>query len=185
MKILIAEDDVVARTLLTRTLNQHHYEVVAVTDGRQAWEKLKQEYFPVLISDWMMPEMDGLELCRAVRRAPGDAYTYILMLTALSGRTNYLEAMKAGADDFLNKPVDEEQLLARLHVAERILGLRQHVKYLEGLLPICSYCKKIRDEHNAWEQIEKYIAPRSGAKFSHTICPECYEKVVKPQLKGI
>ena len=185
MKILVAEDEMIARLVLTSALEKHQHEVVVTQNGREAWEKFQQEHFPVLISDWMMPEMDGLQLCRAARAVTRDAYTYIVMLTSMSGKANYLEAMKAGADDFMNKPFDEEQLLARLHVAERILGLRQHVKHLEGLLPICAYCKKIRDESNTWQQVERYIGPRSEAKFTHTICPECYETIIKPQLKDV
>lgn len=182
MKILIAEDEVVARTVLSRALNRLEHEIVATRDGVQAWAAFQKDYFPVLLTDWVMPEMDGLELTRTVRRVHRDQYTYIIMLTSLSGRANYLEAMQAGVDDFLNKPFDEEHLVTRLHVAERVLGLRQHVKTLEGLLPICAYCKKIRDEKNQWQPIERYIAPRSEARFSHSVCPECYEKVIKPQL---
>jgi PleD family two-component response regulator len=98
------------------------------------------------------------------------------LLTILGGKTNYLEAMNAGADDFITKPFDSEQLAARLHVAERILGLRKHVTQLEGLLPICACCKKIRDEQSHWQQIETYVEQHSQARFSHSICPECAEK---------
>ncbi|MBI4641265.1 MAG: response regulator, partial [Candidatus Tectomicrobia bacterium] len=87
------------------------------------------------------------------------------------------------ADDFITKPFDEDQLAARLRVAERILGLQEEVKQLEGLLPICSYCKKIRDESDTWVQIEHYIATRTDAFFSHGICPECLETRVKPELE--
>lgn len=185
MKILIAEDDAVARFILVGTLKKHHHELVVALNGEEALSEFRKNYFPVVISDWMMPEMNGLDLCRAIRRVSRDKYSYVLILTSLSGKANYLEAMEAGADDFMNKPFDEEQLVARLRVAERILGLREHVKRLEGMLPICAYCKKIRDEKNSWQQIERYITPRTQAQFSHTICPECYEKVIKPQLKDV
>lgn len=181
VKILIAEDDVVARMVLMGALKKLNHEMTVTQNRNQAWKAFQTSYFPVVISDWMMPELDGLQLARAIRRVHRDNYTYIIMLTALSGKTNYLEAMKAGADDFITKPFDEEQLAARLHVAERILGLLQHVKHLEGLLPICMYCKKIRDEGNQWQQIDHYISLRSEAKFSHSICPECFQSVVKKQ----
>jgi sigma-B regulation protein RsbU (phosphoserine phosphatase) len=184
MKILIAEDDAVSRRRLEMTLTKQGHEVRSVPDGLEAWEIWKQEEIPVVISDWIMPGADGLALCRMIRGMHRGHYTYVVMLTSLEGKTNYLEAMEAGADDFLNKPFDEEQLAARLKVAERILGLRQHVNRLEGLLPICSYCKKIRDEQNTWKQMESYISRRSEARFSHSICPECFEKVVRPQLEA-
>jgi phosphoserine phosphatase RsbU/P len=90
--------------------------------------------------------------------------------------------MEAGADDFITKPVDIEELHARLKVADRILGLRRHMQQLEGLLPICSYCKRIRDQAEQWQSIERYLEKRSEAQFSHGICPDCYSKVVQPQL---
>ncbi len=92
--------------------------------------------------------------------------------------------MEAGADDFITKPVDMDELHARLKAAERILGLRTHVQQLEGLLPICAYCKRIRDAAEQWESIERYVEARSAAQFSHGYCPECYEKHVRPQIEG-
>jgi sigma-B regulation protein RsbU (phosphoserine phosphatase) len=123
-----------------------------------------------------MPEMDGLAVCREIRKVPHDNYTYIILLTSLEGKTNYLEAMDAGADDFMTKPFDADELVARLHVAQRILGLRRHVSQLEGLLPICCSCKKIRDGKDNWLRVEKYIEIHSEARFTHGFCPECYEK---------
>jgi sigma-B regulation protein RsbU (phosphoserine phosphatase) len=173
MKILIAEDDTVSRLLLEATLKKLGHDVVCCQDGREAWTFLRKEHHPVLISDWQMPQIDGLMLCRELRKTQHDQYTYIVLLTALGGKANYLEAIAAGADDFITKPFDEEQLAARLQVAERILGLRQHVSQLEGLLPICSQCKKICSDESHWQQIESYVSQRSDARFSHTICPDC------------
>ena len=133
----------VSRLVLAASLKKRGHEVVAVENGRKAWEAFQQDYFHVLIADWLMPEMDGLALCREIRKLPRDNYTYLVLLTSLEGKTNYLEAMDAGADDFMTKPFDADQLTARIQVAERILGLHQHVSQLEGLLPIyCCSCKK-------------------------------------------
>ena len=148
MKILIAEDDATSRLMLQSTLELLGHEVTAVENGAQAFARWLTDAPPVIISDWLMPEMDGPSLCRAIRAANRAPYTLIIMLTSLGGRENYLEAMHAGADDFLTKPCDEDQLAARLVVAERILGLRHHVSQLEELLPICAYCKQIRDDQN-------------------------------------
>jgi DNA-binding response OmpR family regulator len=178
MNILIADDEATSRRVLTTALTRLGHTAVVTTNGREAWQTIQQTHFPVVISDWMMPAWDGLTLCRAIRRRHSDNYTLILLLTARGGKTNYLDAMEAGADDFLEKPLDQDQLAARLKVAERILGLHLQVKQLRGLLPICAYCKRIRDEHNGWNEIEHYIAQRSDAEFSHGICSECAKTIV-------
>jgi sigma-B regulation protein RsbU (phosphoserine phosphatase) len=185
MKILISEDDSVSRLLLSATLKKLGHDVIETKDGKEAWEAFQKEYFQVLISDWMMPEMDGLELLQMIRAEKREKYTYILLLTVLEGKESYLEGMKAGTDDFITKPFDEEQLAARLSVAERILSLQTEVKQLQRLLPICSYCKKIRDDRNYWEQVEEYIGQRTGTVFSHGVCPDCYKKFIKPQLNQL
>lgn len=176
MKILVADDDDFSRTLLVQVLQGLKHEVTAVPDGQAAWEAVRREYFPVLISDWLMPHIKGPDLCRLIRKVARDNYTYIVLLTVLEGKESYLEGMAAGADDFLTKPFDEDRLAARLHVAERILGLRQHVRRLEGLLPICGYCKRIRDERQQWQEVERYVAARTETVFSHGICPECMKR---------
>lgn len=179
MKILVADDDATSLMVLTMTLTKLGHAVVPASDGEAAWHQWQADCYPVLISDWVMPVLDGLSLCRRIRKTRRDHYTSIILLTSLGGRANYLEAMNAGTDDFITKPFDEEQLSARLAVAERVLGLRQHVRQLEELLPICAYCKQIRDEQDSWHSVESYIAERSEAntKFSHGICPGCLKKV--------
>jgi DNA-binding response OmpR family regulator len=191
MKILIAEDDTVSRLLLSTTLKKLGYEVIATENGRDAWGVFQQEYIPIIISDWMMPDLDGLELCRMIRSEDRHKYTYVILLTALGGKGSYMEGMNAGADDFITKPFDRDQLAARLRVAERILKLQSEVKQLEGLLPICMYCKKIRDdkapdgEATAWVRVEEYVSAHSDASFSHGICPDCYEARVKPEMNRL
>lgn len=125
MKILIAEDDTTSRLLFAATLRKLGHTVTGVENGHKAWEAWRGEGHPLLISDWMMPDMDGLQLCRMIRAEPSLQYTYIILLTALDSKGNYLEGMNAGADDFITKPFDEEHLAARLRVADRILALHQ------------------------------------------------------------
>jgi len=173
MRILVADDDTVSRLLLVAALRKLGHEVVATKDGREAWSAFQTETFPLLILDWMMPEVDGLDLCRRVRAENRARYTYIILLTMMEGKGSYLAAMDAGADDFITKPFDDDQLAARLHAAERIVNLQSEVKQLQGLLPICSWCKKIRNDHNEWQQVEEYLASRTDANFSHGICQEC------------
>ena len=183
MNLLLAEDDAVARMTLSAVLRGLGYEVAEAEHGGEAWANLQLGYFPIVISDWHMPEVDGPELCRRLRARATDKYSYFLLVTATGGKKRYLEGMEAGADDFITKPIDVDELRARLKAAERILGLRQHVQQLEGLLPICAYCKRIRDASEKWESIERYVEERSEAQFSHGYCPDCYERYVRPQLE--
>ena len=184
MKVLIAEDDSVSRLILLTKLKKMGHEVVATEDGEAAWNAFLLEGPQIIVTDWMMPKIDGPGLCRLIRSHAQERYAYVIFLTALAGKKYYLEGMEAGADDFLNKPVDMEELTARLRVAERILTLRTVVKQLEGLLPICSYCKKIRDEKDTWQPIERFISNRTEATFSHGACPSCIEKIVKPDMEA-
>jgi DNA-binding response OmpR family regulator len=127
--------------------------------------------------------MTGPELCRRLRARAGERYSYFLLVTATGGKQRYLQGMGRRADDFITKPIDMDELRARLKAAERVLGLRQHVQQLEGLLPICAYCKRIRGAAEQWESIERYVEARSAAQFSHGYCPECYERHVRPQIE--
>jgi len=180
--ILIAEDDRTCRLLLRDVLTKLGHSVTSAHDGDAARAALQSRHFPLVISDWIMPGCDGLDLCRLVRSGGHAKYTYIILLTSVGGRENFLAAMDAGVDDFIAKPLDREQLAARLRVAERILGLQTTVKALEGLIPICSYCKNVRDDHDYWQQVESYIGSRTDVVFSHAICPSCYDRHVRPQL---
>jgi phosphoserine phosphatase RsbU/P len=185
MKILIAEDDNISRMTLVQMLKKLGHDVTEKKNGKEAWESYLVEAPNILITDWMMPEMDGLSLCRAVRKEHRNRYTYIIMLTALGGKESFLEGMGAGADDFVTKPCDLDTLAARLRVAERILNLQSEVRQLEGLLPICAYCKKIRDDGQNWQSVESFVASRTDAEFSHGICPDCVEKHWKQELMSM
>lgn len=183
MRILVVDDAKVSRLILEDTLTAAGHDVVTAGDGLEAWHAFQATPFTVVISDWMMPDVDGLELCRRIRAQARAQYTYIILLTALEGSASYLEGMRAGADDCLTKPFDRDQLLARLHVAERILGLQARLKHLEGLLPTCMYCKKIRDDTGEWVAIERYVETRSDASFSHGICPTCRQSNIEPEIE--
>jgi DNA-binding response OmpR family regulator len=125
MKILIAEDYRDSRELLNWLLQKLGYQVIATENGRQAWEAYQGGRFRLVISDLLMPEVDGFELVRRIRAAKQPKYTYVILLTALIGKKDYIEGMSAGADDFMTKPFDPEELMARLRVAERIIALQE------------------------------------------------------------
>ncbi|MGA3165034.1 MAG: response regulator [Terriglobia bacterium] len=197
MKILVAEDQTVSRRILEASLRKWGYEVEGVENGTRAWEILQGEEAPQLaILDWLMPGMDGIEICRQIRLRPQTQPVYIILLTARSGREDMIRGLEAGADDYITKPFDRDELRARVQVGIRVLELQgalahrvrqleealSRVKQLQGLLPICSYCKKIRNDRNYWQQVEGYISERTEAQFSHGICPECYAQYVQPEL---
>jgi CheY-like chemotaxis protein len=187
VKILTVEDDLVARAVLRQALGRLGHEMVETADGQAAFELLENNPdVRVVVSDWAMPHSDGLALCRQIRARVGAEYTYFILLTGRdASKENQTEAADAGVDDFLTKPLNQSELWMRLRVAERILRYTTQVRQLEEMLPICSYCKKIRDDHNYWQQLEGYIKERTGSDFSHSVCPDCYQRVLVPELQQI
>jgi len=182
MKILVAEDDPVSVKILQITLEHYGHQVAVSASGGEAWETFDQEPVRVVVSDWMMPGMDGLELCQKIRGRAKTDYTYFILLTAINtSRDNLRQAMDAGVDDFLKKPLDREAIMMRLRVAERILEFTTQIRQLKELLPICMYCKRIRDDQDYWQQVESYIHTYTGSNFSHGICPECFSQ----QMRGL
>jgi len=192
MKILIAEDDAVSRRILERTLLKWGYEVTVTPDGIAALAGLQSADAPTLaILDIMMPEMDGLEICRQVRQLSATIPPYLILLTAMSSKEDVVNGIRAGANDYLTKPFDRDELRVRVGVGVQMLKLQRslservreleaalsQVKQLQGLLPICSYCKKIREDQNYWQKVENYLCERTAVQFSHSICPACYEDV--------
>jgi sigma-B regulation protein RsbU (phosphoserine phosphatase) len=188
MKILIAEDDRVSRQILTNALGKWGYETVVTLDGAQAWEELQKSEAPAMaILDWMMPGLDGIELTRRVRTLVQPVPTYVMLLTARADKESIVAGLEAGANDYLTKPVDLSELRARVQVgrqmvevqtqlADRVGQLEQalnDVQRLHGLLPICCYCKKIRDGQDYWQEVEDYLADRGDVQFSHGVCPSC------------
>lgn len=177
MKILIAEDDPVSVKILQFTLEHWGHEVVCAANGNEAWQHFDAAPVRLIISDWMMPGLDGLELCRQVRARPKTEYTYFILLTAINtGGDNLRKAMTAGIDDFMAKPLDREAIDMRLRVAERILQYTTEIRLLKELIPICMYCKRVRDDTDFWHQVETYIHQQTGTNFSHGICPDCFTK---------
>jgi sigma-B regulation protein RsbU (phosphoserine phosphatase) len=180
MRILIADDDRTSTMILSRTLEQWGgFDVVVVQDGVAAWDRIASDEPPAMvIADWMMPGLDGIELCRRIRATPPRTSVYVILLTARTSRQDLVAGLEAGADDYLTKPFHPDELLARIHVGQRTLGLMANIKQLAGLLPICSYCKRIRSDDNYWAQVEEYIGDHTDAKFTHGICPACLEKAM-------
>ena len=190
MKVFIAEDDATSRKILEQMLMRWGYETVSVTNGEDALEGLRAEDAPnIAIRDWMMPGVDGPEVCRRLRALHKPKPLYIILLTALGQKDDIVSGLDAGADDYMVKPFAKEELHARLGAGRRIIELQTkleervrelkeaayHIKTLQGLLPICMHCHKIRTDNESWQKLEAYIEDHSEAHFSHGLCPECLE----------
>jgi sigma-B regulation protein RsbU (phosphoserine phosphatase) len=195
MKILIAEDDTLTLGLLTELIRKWDYETISVNNGDSAFENLQANNDPlILLADWQIPGVHGDELCRMARSNLPNKPLHIILTTATQLTVDSkVRALAAGADDYLLKPYDPRELQARLHVGERALvsqmELRSRileleaalaqVEHLHGLLCICSDCKRIRDDGNNWQTIEKYFAARTDVVFTHGVCPKCMDSKMK------
>ncbi len=188
MRILIADDDEISCLALGETLRQRGFEVVEAHDGCQAWQTLESNTPPPLaILDWMMPELDGVEICRRARQRPELQGLYLILLTARGSQEHLIAGLQAGADDYVRKPFDPEELDARIGVGVKCVRLQEElatriheledalarIRQLQGLLPICAFCKKIRDDRQYWHQLEHYLSQHAPIQFTHGVCPEC------------
>jgi len=192
MLALIADDDRMTTLMLSATLRRLGVDVATVHDGLAAWEHIGAHAPSLAIIDWMMPGLDGPEICRRVREQASRTHMYLMLLTSRTCRGDIVAGLEAGADDYLIKPFDADELVARVRAGVRIVTLQQRLaervaelqetmakmKQLRGLLPMCSYCKRIRSDQNYWEQVESYISQHTDAQFSHGICPPCYAKAL-------
>jgi CheY-like chemotaxis protein len=197
MLVLVADDLDVNRKLLKSLLTADGYKVIEAANGIDAFNMLQGATVPMVgLIDWEMPEMEGIEVCRQTRLLQEKPPIYLILLTVRDSKQDIVAGLQGGANDYITKPFDKTELLARVNIGKQMVQLQQaltervaelkealiSVKQLGGLLPICSYCKKIRDDQNYWQQVESYVGQHSDAKFSHSICPQCYEDIIKPQM---
>ncbi len=190
-RILVAEDDALSRDVLSRLLTGWGYEVLPVEDGEQAWEVLRDPSAPRLaVLDWMMPRLDGVDVCRRVREAIAEP-PYLILLTGRRSPEDVVAGLEAGADEYLPKPVDPDELRARVRAACRVVELQGRLtervrdleaalareRRLQALLPICAWCRKVRNDQNYWQRVEEYLSEYAAVRFSHGICPDCLRAV--------
>lgn len=191
-RILIAEDDNISRRLLSASLQKWGYELTVACDGTEAVAAFQADPdISMAILDWMMPGMEGPEVCRHIKGARNQSFTYVIMLTAMTAKEDIVKALSTGADDYIAKPWDASELEARIRAGFRIIELEtslrkkilhlenalEQVEQLKGILPICAWCKKIRDDSDYWHSVEEYVEKYSRATFSHGICPDCVDSM--------
>jgi DNA-binding response OmpR family regulator len=208
--LLIIDDISENIQVLGHVLTKERYSISFATDGRQALEMVAENDFDLILLDIMMPHMDGYEVCRRLKMMPAKSDIPVIFLTARTEAADIVKGFQVGAVDYVTKPFNAMELLARVrtHIElrrarftiarrNRELVLKNdtleklnaelksalaRIKSLEGILPICSYCSKIRDETGDWHQLEIYISKHSSAEFSHGICPTCMRRY-HPDLK--
>lgn len=172
MRILVVDDDPTLRLVVRGGLRGVGHDVVTAETGTEAWDKLKTEYFPIVVTDWLMPGIDGLQLTALIRKTPREAYTYVIMLTSRNKREDFLKAIQAGVDAFLAKPLDGIFLEAQVNIASRILGLQAHARLLESMMTMCANCKRVKDKEQ-WVDLDAYVSAKFRTKQPHGYCPTC------------
>jgi DNA-binding response OmpR family regulator len=200
MTVVVADDLDVNRKLLRTLLTADGYDVVEASDGHEALSLLQNARQPLVgLIDWEMPQLEGPVVCRQARAMNSAMPLFLILVTVRNSKRDVVAGLQAGANDYITKPFDKTELVARVKIASQMVELQQaltqhvdelkealmRVKQLSGLLPICSYCKKIRDDQNYWTQVEAYVGKHSEARFSHSICPTCYEQIVKPEMESL
>lgn len=188
MKLLIAEDEYTTRLTVQVILEQWGYRVDSVEDGASAWELLHKPDGPqIAILDWEMPGIDGVELCNKVKTLDRDTPVYVIMLTGRDDQNDILKGFDAGADDYITKPFDENELRARVRVAERLVSIQEelaisnnelrsvlnHVEMLQSNLPVCAGCLRVQNYDDSWESLQEYVQKKEDPRFQYTICPHC------------
>lgn len=181
--ILVVDDQPANLKILLAFLEQHHFDVRIAENGERALSILNQYNPDLILLDVMMPDMDGFETCRAIKANAASADIPIIFMTALNNLEDKIEGFEAGGVDYIVKPFHQAEVLARINahitLRKQQVELEQSladVKRLEEILPICSFCKKIRDDEGYWQQVEEYISDHSQALFSHDLCAECMEE---------
>jgi len=190
-RILVAEDDEPTCQALTRLLTGWGYCVLPAHNGERAWQILQSDDAPRLaLLDWVMPGLDGLEVCRRVRKAVAEP-PYLILLTGRRSPEDVVAGLDAGADEYLGKPVDPAELRARVRAGCRVVELQDRLadrvreleaalareRRLQELLPICAWCRKVRNDQNYWQAVEDYLTEYAAVRFTHGICPDCLRAV--------
>ena len=164
MKVLIAEDDRVSRRILKATLERWGYEVSVAEDGREAWEKIQSDDVPLVILDWMMPEMDGLEVCRRIRSKDDGDYTYVIFLTAKEGKTDIVTGLDSGADDYVVKPFHKDELRSRVKVGRRMVQLERSLQQANRKLQVMAVTDSLTEFFNHAAILTRFAEERNRSQ---------------------
>ncbi len=198
MKVLVTDDDPEVRLMATILLKEEGYRVFGAVSGEECLNNVRLHEPDVVLLDVMLPDMSGVEVCRRIKADEGSKRTLVMLASGVRVSPDYqAEGLDGGADGYILKPFTKRELLARVQSLMRIKKTEDallqkdreqadlikqlqealaEVKTLKGLIPICAWCKNIRDDEGYWERLEAYISKHTDAVFTHGICPGCYEK---------
>ncbi len=179
--ILIVDDNPRNLQFIGNVLSKNGYEPAVTMNGSQALEFLNQESAELILLDIMMPEIDGYEVCKKLKSNSATRNIPVIFLTAKTETEDIVKGFDVGAVDYVTKPFNPAELLARIKTHIELKRARAEIKTLRGYIPICAKCKKIRNDEGFWSQIETYIENHTEALFSHGICPECTEELYGEQ----
>jgi phosphoserine phosphatase RsbU/P len=197
-QVLLAEDDPISGRMIEALLEKEGLNVVRCADGAAAWQVVTGQTPPsLLILDWLMPGYHGIELCWKVQTLAPTYRPYTILVSAKNDKADLVNALDAGACDFITKPFDSDELRARVCVGMRFLEIQRQlqlkidelsraakdIQELRGLLPICMFCKSIRSDDDYWQRVESYFQGNSSLRFTHGICPTCYDQRFTPSFK--
>lgn len=194
MRMLIADDSQLLRLYIVAALEPLGHEILEAATGPEALAVLTGPHPPALaILDWIMPDLDGPEVCQRVRQTPLAFQPYLILMSQKDAKEDVIHGLGMGANDYVSKPFHEGELRARVEVGERVVRLERtlrdriqaleaataHVRALQGILPICMYCHRIRNDQESWQRLESYITEHSEATLSHGLCPDCAPRMLE------
>lgn len=179
--VLVVDDVPKNLQLVSAILDEYDYDVHIASSGTKALEKLQSADVDLILLDVMMPDIDGYETCRMIKKQKELAHIPVIFLTAKSDVESLMCGFEAGGIDYVTKPFNKLELITRIKTHVEMKKAKDQIETLEGLIPICASCKKIREEEELWENIESYIQKHSEASFTHTICPACSDKLYGEQ----
>ena len=175
--VLIVDDHPLNLKVLGTILRKHGFSLAVATSGREALDFVSRKLPDLILLDVMMPEIDGYEVCRMIKNGTATKNVPVIFLTAKTDTDSIVRGFEAGGVDYVTKPFNPTELLARVRTHISLKRAFNEIKTLRGIIPICSNCKKMRDDRGYWEQVEAYIGKHSDAVFSHSICPDCAKKL--------
>lgn len=179
--VLIVDDNTTNIQVLGAILKNANYQIAIALNGREALQFLERETVDIILLDVMMPEINGYEVCTILKKDERLKTIPVIFLTAKNEHEDLIKGFKVGAVDYITKPFESDELLARVSAHVELVHTREEIKKLKSFLPICANCKSIRNDQGKWEPVEVYFATKTGITLSHGICPDCVKKLY-PEL---